>query len=637
MDEPTAVTAFCREVLSLLEQEAPAADFEETASAARAAGLPANVLADLDAAKLAALRIRAAMEQRRRREAELAALFETASDLAALRDLDSVLRAIVRRVRLLLGTDVAYMTLNDPAAKDTYMRITSGSVSAYFQQARLGMGEGLGGLVAERAAPYATAGYLADERFLHTGPIDRAVREEGLVAILGVPLLLGKSVIGVLFAADRRTRTFGAAEVSLLCSMAAHAAIAIDAANLLDETRAALAELNAANEIVKDHSAAVERAAQAHHRFIELVLAGGRAESVAQAVSSVLGSEVMILDEHDDLIAASAQPAPHDAALLRVLAEARAGRRAVCAGNLWAVPASAGAEHLGTVVLRAGPDLPETDRLILERAAMVTALLLLLRRSVAEAEQQVRGDLLTDLLTTPHRDPESLRDRALRLGTDLDKPHVVAVVRAEPPLQARLRPAAAHVAATRLGLAASFEGNTVLLLPGDDPPAVLSDVAAALEAMAGRPVTVAADGTCTHGLGPASVASAYLQACRCVEALHALGRRGGTATPHDLGFLGMLLSDRKDVQGFIQAAIGDLIGYDARKGTELVRTVEAYFSAGGNVTKTKDTLHVHVNTVTQRLERVSQVLGEDWQLGQRALEIRIALYLHRIGAERWAS
>ncbi len=637
MDEPTVVTAFCREVLSLLEQEAPAADFEQAASAARAAGLPPNLLADLDAAKLAALRVRAEMEQRRRREAELAALFETASDLAALRDLDSVLRAIVRRVRLLLGADVAYMTLNDPAAKDTYMRITSGSVSAYFQQARLGMGEGLGGLVAERAAPYATAGYLADERFLHTGPIDRAVREEGLVAILGVPLLLGKSVIGVLFAADRRTRTFGPAEVSLLCSMAAHAAIAIDAANLLDETRAALAELNAANEIVKDHSAAVERASQAHHRFIELVLAGGRAESVAQAVSSVLGSDVMILDENDDLIAASAQPAAKDAALLRVLAEARAGRRAVCSGNLWAAPASAGSEHLGTVVLRAGPDLPETDRLILERAAMVTALLLLLRRSVAEAEQQVRGDLLTDLLTTPHRDPESLRDRALRLGADLDKPHVVVVVRAEPVLQARLPPAAAHVAATQHGLAASFEGNTVLLLPGDDPPAVLSDVAADLEAMAGRRITVAADGTRAHGQGTSTVPSAYLQACRCVEALIALGRPGAAATPHDLGFLGMLLSDRKDVQGFIQAAIGDLISYDTRKRTELVRTVEAYFSAGGNVTRTKDTLHVHVNTVTQRLERVSQVLGEDWQLGQRALEIRIALYLHRIGAERWAS
>jgi GAF domain/PucR C-terminal helix-turn-helix domain/GGDEF-like domain len=636
MDQLTAVAGFCREVLDLLEREAPAADFEQPTGTVRAVGLPADLLAELEGVRLAALRVRTELEQRRRREAELAALFETASDLAALHDLDSVLRAIVRRARLLLGTDVAYLTLHDPAADDTYMRVTSGSVSPYFQQVRLGMGQGLGGLVAERATPYASASYLTDERFLHTSSIDRAVREEGLVAILGVPLLLGGSVIGVLFAADRRSRTFGPAEVSLLTSMAAHAAIAIDAANLLEETRTALAELNAASQILKEHSAAVERASQAHQRFTELVLAGGKAENVAQAVSAVLGSDVFLLDEQDRLIAASAQP-PQDTVLLRVLAEARTSRRAVYSGELWAVPASAGSEHLGTVVLRAGPELAKTDLLILERAAIVTALLLLLRRSVTEAEQRVRGDLLTDLLSTPHRDAEALRDRARRLGMDLDTPHVVIAVRAEASLQPRLRPAASHVAATRQGLTAAFENNTVLLLPGDDPSGLLAEVASALTATAGRPVTAAADGTSLHGQGPAAIAPAYLQACRCVEALLALGRRGSAATPGDLGFLGMLLSDRKDVPAFIQAAIGDLIDYDARKGTDLVRTVDAYFASGSNVTRTKDALHVHVNTVTQRLERISQVLGEDWQLGRRALEVQIAAHLHRLGAERWVT
>ena len=487
MDQLATVVGFCRDVIGLLEHEGAAADFEEPFRAARTAAIPAELLADLETARLAALRIRSRLEQHRRREAELAALFETASDLAALHDLDSVLRAIVRRARLLLSTDVAYMTLNDLLAKDTYMRVTSGSVSAYFQQARLGMGEGLGGLVAQRAAPYATADYLVDERFLHTAPIDRAVREEGLVAIIGVPMLLGQSVLGVLFAADRRTRTFGPAEVSLLSSMAAHAAIAIDAANLLEETRAALAELNAANEIAKEHSAAVERAAQAHHRCTELVLAGGQAENVAQAVSAVLGGEVIIFDDNDSQIAGAAESAPPSADLLRVLAEARASRRTVSCGSLWASPAFAGSQHLGTVVLRAGEDLPETDRLILERAAMVTALLLLLRRSVAEAEQRVRGDLLGDLLSPPHRDVESLRDRAVRLGIDLDGPHVVVAIQAEPVLQSRLRPAAAHLAATRHGLAARFEGNTVLLLPGDDSSVVLTHVAEALAGIARLP------------------------------------------------------------------------------------------------------------------------------------------------------
>jgi GAF domain-containing protein len=62
----------------------------------------------------------------------------------------------------------------------------------------------------------------------------------GLVAILGVPMVLGGTVIGVLFAADRRSRTLSLAKVSLLCAMAAHAVIAIDSANLLEETRSAL-------------------------------------------------------------------------------------------------------------------------------------------------------------------------------------------------------------------------------------------------------------------------------------------------------------------------------------------------------------------------------------------------------------
>jgi hypothetical protein len=626
--------------LDLLDSEAPLTEFEQPLLAARAAGASEDLLAQLEGAKLLALHIRGELAERRRREAELAALFETANDLAAMHDLDSVLRAIVRRARLLLGTDVAYLTLLDPVAEDTYMRVTSGSVSGYFQRVRLGMGEGLGGLVAERATPYATADYFGDRTLRHMPAIDRAVREEGLVAILGVPLVIGGAVIGVLFAADRRTRTFGAQEVSLLCSMAVHAAIAIDGASLLEETRRALAELRAANQLVKEHSAAVERASQAHHRFTELVLSGGTADDIARAVSAVLGRDVVILGEQDSAVAVSGQPLPDDPAKARALAEAlaealagaRTARRAVCAGTFWAVPATAGTEYLGTLVLRAGPELPEDDRLIAERAAMVTALLLLLGRSVAEAEHRVRGELLSDLLSAPARDISSLRARALRLGADLGKPHVVVVIHADAELRPRLRPAAAYLAATRHGLAVSYEGRTVLVLPGTDPRYAADEVASALgPAMAGY-ATIGAAGA---GTGPAAIAAAYAQASRCVAALLALGRHGATATADELGFFGMLLSDRKDVPAFVRAAIGDLLDYDERKGTELTRTVEAYFNAGGNLTRTKDELHVHVNTVTQRLERITTLLGAGWQLGDRALEVRIAVHLHQLGAAGW--
>ncbi|MEV4349933.1 GAF domain-containing protein, partial [Actinoplanes sp. NPDC049596] len=463
----------------LLVREAPAADFEQPIAAARESGASPSELAALERTKLRALQVRAMLERRRRREEELSALYDTAGDLAGLRDLDAVLRAIVHRARTLLNADVSYMTLNDTARGDTYMRITDGSVAASFQGLRLPPGAGLGGLVALTGTPYATANYPADARFEHTTAIDRGVGDEGLVAILGVPLKLGAQVIGVLFAANRTERPFAREEVALLVSLAAHAAVAIDAARLLTETRAALADLSAANH-------AVERAAAAHDRLTTLVLRGGGVEDVARDLAEILDGALLVVDAHGHRLAAAgslpspapatpttAAPAARSSAVLAapdpaVLAEAvaasRSEGRSVRRGPLYVAAVAAGADDLGALVFQPARPLSDADQRTLERAAQITALLLLFRRTVAEAEAQVRGELLDDLISHPARDPAALRSRAAHLGLDLDAPHVVLVTDGTP-----ITSWARTFAATRGGLAMTREGRTTLLLPGADP------------------------------------------------------------------------------------------------------------------------------------------------------------------------
>jgi hypothetical protein len=170
-----------RGLLQLLADDAPAAEL------ARAAD---RVAAEDPAARDLALRIRAGMDASKRRETELSTLIDIARELASAREPGGVLDTIVHRARTLIGTDVAYLTLYDAARGDTFMRATDGSVSAAFQQLRLPLGAGLGGLVAETHTPYWTADYPADLRFRHTMPIDEAVGEEGLVAICGTPLIV---------------------------------------------------------------------------------------------------------------------------------------------------------------------------------------------------------------------------------------------------------------------------------------------------------------------------------------------------------------------------------------------------------------------------------------------------------------
>ncbi|MFC8803168.1 helix-turn-helix domain-containing protein [Streptomyces anthocyanicus] len=615
--------------LELLARGASADAYEQPVLLARAEGGPAARTDALERAKHLALRVRSELEGRRRREAELSALFETAHDLAGLRDLDAVLRAIVQRARSLLGTDVTYLSLNDPDRGDTYMRVTEGSVAARFQQLRLGMGEGLGGLVAQTARPYVTDDYFKDARFQHTGTIDAGVRDEGLVAILGVPLMLGHHVIGVLFAADRRARVFEREQIALLGSFAALAAAAIDTANLLAETRSALAGLERANEIIRDRSGVIERASDVHDRLAELVLRGGGVHDVAAAVSQVLDGTVEFTE---------AAAAPEYA-----LEASRADGHVVRHKDDWIAAVAAGDELFGALVLRGHPGLDPVDQLTLERAAMVTSLLLLARRSAAEAEQRVRGELLDDLLDARDRDPRLLDDRARRLHADLSATHVVLAARLdatetdadqEADARRRLWAAASHLAATRHGLAAARDGGTVLLLPLTDSDSA-TDLARRTARHLGRAVheavTVGASAPVRDlAARPEAVAAAYTEAGRCLDALRLLGRGGDGAAAEDFGFLGLLLAGDQDVPGFVDRTIGQVVAYDERRGTELVRTLDAYFACGMSPARTKEALHVHVNTVAQRLERVGRLLGDDWQSPDRALEMQLALRLHRL-------
>ncbi|MFD7921653.1 helix-turn-helix domain-containing protein [Streptomyces sp. NPDC059740] len=644
-----------RGLLDLLAVDAPAEAISAVTVRARSAGVAQGDLAEVEQAVGTALRVRSMLRQHRRREQELTALFDTAGDLAASTDLDSVLRSIVRRARRLLGTDSAYLTLPDEEAGDTYMRVTDGSVSPVFQNLRLGLGDGLGGLVAQTARPYATPDYPSDARFRHTGSIDAGVGDEGLVAILGVPLLLGSrrggegKVIGVLFAADRSPRSFGQDEVALLCSLAAHAAIAIDTARALDDTRSALAELADANEVVRRHSAALQRAEEAHDRLTDLVLRGGDVSDVAAAVAALLGGPIAVHEPGGrPLAAVTADGSPFAVAgvdavwLAEAAAESRQRGRAVRRDGQWVCAVLAGRELLATTVLHDRDGLDGPDRRLFERACVVTGLLLLLRRSVAEAENRVRGELVADLLSDPDRDPAGLRERARRLGVDVDRPHLVLVARTTEEARERLGAAAVQYlfGGGPGGLAAEHGGATVLMLPeeaaedgagaGRSPGQVAGEAAARLGLFVGAPVTVAAAGPAT---GPQRLAAAHAEAGRCLRAMQVLGRTGEGAGAAELGFLGVVLGQGHDVAGFVAGVLGPLLRYDARRGTELVRTLDAYFGCGGSLTRAKDVLHVHVNTVVQRLDRVAALLGEDWSAPDRALEIQVALRLHRLAGD----
>ncbi|MDN5751642.1 MAG: GAF domain-containing protein, partial [Pseudonocardia sp.] len=480
-----------------------------------------------------ALRVRAGIDAHRRREAELSALVDTARDLASVSEPRGVLDAIVRRARSLLGTDVAYLTLADAERGDTFMRATAGSVSASFQTLRLPAGAGLGGLVAQTRHPHWTADYPGDERYAHTCEIDGAVDEEGLVAICGTPLLVDGDFVGVLFAANRSRRPFDRGEVALRGSLAALAGVSLMQARRAAETADALAALSCAH-------AGIEQAAAAHDRFSQVVLSGGGVDDIAAVLGELLGCWVVVLDIDDHRLAARGPVPEVDLVGAEAVRRSTLSGRLACVDGLWAVSVSAAGHRLGTLVLGGRDDLDGGQGRTVERAAMVTALVLLFRLRAAEADQRVRTDLLAELLARGEGDVDAgLVERGRLLGLRLQHPHVVAVCRG----RSRGLLLAAADAGEGRGLAGTHGEDVVAVVPGTDPSAVATRLSRRLD---GAPVTIGAAGPVTPASG---LRDTHAQARRTAEALAAIGRPAGSV--RDLGFAGLVAGGPADVAGYL--------------------------------------------------------------------------------------
>ncbi|GAA0240656.1 hypothetical protein GCM10009539_27470 [Cryptosporangium japonicum] len=109
--------------------------------------------------------------------------------------------------------------------------------------------------------------------------------------------------------------------------------------------------------------------------------------------------------------------------------------------------------------------------------------------------------------------------------------------------------------------------------------------------------------------------------------------RGSTTEPYAL--YAALFDARRapDLDRFLADALQGLLAYDAQKSTRLVPTLSAWFEHSGNLTRTAAALHIHLNTLLKRLERVTSILGTDWREPDRALRLQVALRLHALRSQ----
>ncbi|HTH79179.1 MAG TPA: helix-turn-helix domain-containing protein [Ramlibacter sp.] len=597
-----------------------------------------------------AMAVRNRLDVQQQRERGLMAVIESAEDLSSRLELDGLLAAIVARARELLGSDVGWLSVLDADRSEFRVVTADGALRQATTKMMVHHDRGVASVVMSTRLPFTTADYVQDRRFSHDPVLDETFREEGLVALAGVPLIWDGEVIGLLFVADRYPRTHSAQSISILCTLATHGAVAIRNARDFERANAALDKANRAHAELERYARGIQAAADAHERMTSLIARGASLSVLCETVAQLVDGSVLVLDEAAHVIsrgsaqgyegAQAARYEPHgerSAELAHAFQSSRRLGRSVAAyeadGETCRVMAVIGGDDvLGSIVLFHRGELEEVMVRTFERSSSVIGIVLLSQERMEAARNRGASTLLRSLISPRPEEAAVLANRAERQGFDLHQPLALMLVHFEG--------ASAMYAARSLRTTDPVAGALV-----DDAESQLVVLCAATRAQdvrqavcrwARQHVATGYRGVLSRPLhGPAEIPAAYSTLTRALPVLARIGVQHDIVSQNELALYSTLFEthDQASLTSFLDATIGPLIAHDRKRNSELASTLLTYFDCNQNAKTTADRLGIHVNTVRQRLATTEELLGH-WGNATRALEIHIALRLWDLSGSR---
>ncbi|GAA3407479.1 helix-turn-helix domain-containing protein [Streptosporangium vulgare] len=487
------------------------------------------------------------------------------------------------------------------------------------------------------------------------GPWGGVAQEQGYRALVSVPLRRAGTVVGTLNCYRQWPHHFDDAERELVGTLATQVAIALVTAQLQVRERATIGELRELNRSLSRQHAMLHRAEEIHVELTAIALRGEGIGGVVTALADLLGSDVLADDAHGSVLARSdGRPletdAPPPAAL--DLTEGSLVETVLEDGTFVVSAVLLDGEVVGRIWVRrplasfTGLDIRAT-----EHASVVAALELLRERTAADVEGRLRGSIVADLLSDESLDVAAVTERARRMGHDLTGPHTLSAIAVRETDGAAGLPAAERALATitrllagmdPLPLAAAHRGLVVVLWPDriawrdgttDTPREATERLADALaKARSVKQVTAAV-------AAPTPALPGLRTAFRTARgALELAAESPDPVVLHlaELTVDNLLLqvSDTDGLRQFARRVLGPVLDYDRERSTDLVTTLHVLLENDMDRRAAARELHIHPNTVLQRMRRIEDLTALKLSRPRDLLEITTSLTVARIAGLR---
>jgi purine catabolism regulator len=428
--------------------------------------------------------------------------------------------------------------------------------------------------------------------------------------------------------------------------------------------------------IINAQNSELRRSIEIHRQFTDLALNGQGLEAIVRTLGELVESSISLEDAGFHLLASHVVPGVTDRhrqqtlahhgtpvkvqqavkSMLQQVVEGQKPRKiepipeAGMTARRIIAPILAGRENLGYLSIIEHPEHhEELAMMAIEHAATVIALEMIKQREVAEAEDRVRGELVDDLLNGTFGDASNVQRRARYLHYDLSVPHLLLVVDVDNfrrVIRESRYPESRVIAlkhqlfqvvtgAVRRGhprhLATAHSDSIIVLVPQPNPAddgyadALAERIRQSVaDADLGLTVSVAIGRRC---LTPDDFKPAFIEAQRALDLMVRFGKREQVVNYDRLGVYRLLaqIDDRTGLEAFAGRMLEPLIAYDKARNTPLLKTLEVYLQRHGNLRQSARDLHIHLNTLHYRLQRIASLIGADLKDADVRLDLLLAL------------
>ncbi len=446
-------------------------------------------------------------------------------------------------------------------------------------------------------------------------------------------------------------------DVELLKAISVQATIAVINAKNLENELQNNQKLEKYNKIIENQRNMYKYSTQIHGKFTNMVLKGSSFDDILNEIKSLSGKNVFLVDLFYNIsnhtFDKRVPPNYYDLKSL-MIAKLKKYKKSTFFDptldmHFFTFPIMVKQEIMGWLCL-VSPTVPlaENDVIIAERSATILAIEMLKQNELIDLEQSLKGDFLDNLLTGDNE--VYLEKYSANYKFNISSPHRILIIRfvfnhsnnedkqKEKHIWDCLKhyysPFNAELRTHFPGSIALIRHHSIVCILDSSSSKDNCDVEKVLDI-----VRTKYQQNYSHefkaiklriGISDSfgkirDFRNAYESAKQTVRMIE-----NSTAPIESLYFKDievkrfLLANDKKDLLSYFQKVLSPLLNYQHNSREDFLETLDVYLKSNCNWSESKKRLHIHGNTLTYRLNRISDLLNLDLKNYQDRLRLQIA-------------